>query len=679
MFNKLRLAAMGAIALGATACGDIDTTDSSGSSNTTTIAGTVADSYLVGTTVCLDTNENGACDITEPSTTTGADGAYILEGISTADAAAYPIVIEFSVTTVDTDPGIDTDSAGDGSDGSNTTTITGTVADGYLVGTTVCLDTNENSACDTTEPRTTTGAGGAYTLDGVSTADAVVYPIVAEVSATSVDEDTGSPVGSAYVMIAPANTGGFVSPLTTMVYITHKSTALTLDQAEDAIIKRLGFDPDSSIVSLYEDYIEASAANSGNAEHYKHIHNVARVTAATIATNYTKVTKTAGDSGTDIDILVQIIVRSVINNIDRIASSVESFTAYDGVFDDADFLEVSDFYSYSSWTTNTLANWIAEIELIESTTAETDLLAWIEKDFANVRAYYKGGMQYEYRYHSKGPNNTIEKDVYYYANSNWVQEQESDKVPFENVRLTSSGWQLVSEDKYNYALQKDGSLRLSDINTGTSMVTNASVRTKAVAGSNILSFLRRSGRRNHYKFRTNEDAQFTTGAEAYLYSFFAPDIWSIRYLPCSDQQAYTLGTGTNCSVVSSSGAPLQQLDGVMSGSHILSDSPGMIVKVIMFGTASDTSGVASFTLLNFNDFNHFGTSSSWTRTTMNGEDMIIIDIPRSVRPYTWGGSASKLFFSVYDGYVRMGKYRAGDMVTTWLFNAVAMQDLLDNF
>ena len=51
---------------------------SSSSGTSTTIAGAVIDGYIEGATVCLDVNDNGVCDASEPSVVTGANGAYTL-------------------------------------------------------------------------------------------------------------------------------------------------------------------------------------------------------------------------------------------------------------------------------------------------------------------------------------------------------------------------------------------------------------------------------------------------------------------------------------------------------------------------------------------------------------------------------------------------------------------------
>lgn len=109
---------------------------------------------------------------------------------------------------------------GSGSSSASTSTVSlsGVVADGYLTGAKVCLDKNENTVCDAGEPFATTGAGGAYTITGVTGADVAAYPVVAEVPATATDSDfAGTTVGKAFVLTAPkGNTT--VTPLSSLVH-----------------------------------------------------------------------------------------------------------------------------------------------------------------------------------------------------------------------------------------------------------------------------------------------------------------------------------------------------------------------------------------------------------------------------------------------------------------------------
>lgn len=75
------------------------------STSTTSIAGKVADGYLVNATVFMDINGNYQLDVGEPSATTDANGGYSLT-VDPADVGRYPIVaLATKGVTVDKDTG----------------------------------------------------------------------------------------------------------------------------------------------------------------------------------------------------------------------------------------------------------------------------------------------------------------------------------------------------------------------------------------------------------------------------------------------------------------------------------------------------------------------------------------------------------------------------------------------
>ncbi len=70
---------------------------------TTKVAGKVADGYLQGATVCVDINENGSCDSDEPQTTSGSGGSYTLDIPNGAENK--PILALVPPTAIDEDTG----------------------------------------------------------------------------------------------------------------------------------------------------------------------------------------------------------------------------------------------------------------------------------------------------------------------------------------------------------------------------------------------------------------------------------------------------------------------------------------------------------------------------------------------------------------------------------------------
>lgn len=175
-----------------------------------------------------------------------------------------------------------------GGGGSTKTSLSGTVADGYLKGATVCLDINGNAACDTGEPFATTGDGGKYTLSDINTGDETKYAVVVSVPAGAVDSDnpTGT-VGKPYFLSSPAGKGGFISPVTTLIQ-QKVATGASLEAAESAVKALLGITDTS--VSLFSDYIaaqgSATQADATTAGRYARAHEAGKVVAASLQAGY---------------------------------------------------------------------------------------------------------------------------------------------------------------------------------------------------------------------------------------------------------------------------------------------------------------------------------------------------------------------------------------------------------
>ncbi|WP_130536374.1 MbnP family copper-binding protein [Thiomicrorhabdus indica] len=158
------------------------------------------------------------------------------------------------------------------SSNTNTTSVSGQVADGYLQGATVCLDLNLNSVCDVNEPSAVTGENGRYTLDDVNLDDADSLPILVEVPETAIDEDTMSAVGQAYMLSAPAGIHAFVSPLTTMLQQQMQNSGEDMATAMQSIQQQLNL-----TVDLTQDYIAMAQTTTGDAQlEYQAAHSAAQ-------------------------------------------------------------------------------------------------------------------------------------------------------------------------------------------------------------------------------------------------------------------------------------------------------------------------------------------------------------------------------------------------------------------
>jgi len=141
-----------------------------------------------------------------------------------------------------------------------TTTLSGTVADGYLVGAKVCLDKNYNDQCDTDELFVLTDGSGRYTFT-LKEMGATNLPILVEADENTTDLDTNTSIGKKWYFKAIAGNGNFISPLSTLVaQEIALNPTLTTAQAMSNLQTALGIDINASV-----DYIAANHTKAHNA------------------------------------------------------------------------------------------------------------------------------------------------------------------------------------------------------------------------------------------------------------------------------------------------------------------------------------------------------------------------------------------------------------------------------
>ncbi|MEM7258809.1 MAG: hypothetical protein AAF404_15650 [Pseudomonadota bacterium] len=176
-------------------------------------------------------------------------------------------------------------------------TVSGRVADGYLQGAVVCVDINENGACDDDEPSAISGTGGTYELDIPE--GATDKPIIADVPATAIDEDTGQAIGKKLILSTPADRPEFISPITTLVHEELKGNPnLTVEEAEGSVKEELGLTGDER-AGLFEDYVANQRNNEGDTEGYRFLHQTARVIASMMDDIQDQVEQAATENGLD--------------------------------------------------------------------------------------------------------------------------------------------------------------------------------------------------------------------------------------------------------------------------------------------------------------------------------------------------------------------------------------------
>jgi hypothetical protein len=199
-------------------------------------------------------------------------------------------------------------------------TVSGVVADGYLSGATVCLDTNLNKKCDSGEPSAITGAGGVYSIPNVLTADLARYPVVAEVPAGAVDTERGT-VTTGYVLTAPAGRPEFVSPLTTLVQHQIETSGLSMTDAVAAIKTQLGL----TTISPLSDYQPGVA---GASPELTMAAAVAKVIATTLADNKNAIETAVAGSATQYTVqqVMNLVVQQVMQSLSALVMQVQIAT-----------------------------------------------------------------------------------------------------------------------------------------------------------------------------------------------------------------------------------------------------------------------------------------------------------------------------------------------------------------
>jgi hypothetical protein len=117
----------------------------------------------------------------------------------------------------------------------------GKIIDGYIQGATVCVDENNNGACDSGEPSTTSSADGSYSLS--YSGSIIGKHILAIVPIGAIDSDLG-PVTAEYNLLAPAEYPTTVTPMSTMVSHEMIDKGATANEAAQSIKTEFNFSQD---------------------------------------------------------------------------------------------------------------------------------------------------------------------------------------------------------------------------------------------------------------------------------------------------------------------------------------------------------------------------------------------------------------------------------------------------
>lgn len=144
---------------------------------------------------------------------------------------------------------------GTGGTGTFTASLTGSVADGYLINAIVFLDKNGNYQLDSDEPYAVTGADGISTLS-ITPAEREAYPIIAVAfKGITIDSASMLPIASNYVLSFPK--AGFkttgsnsISPISTSLReLLETGQYTTVQQAMDALSSHMGLPADIDLLA----------------------------------------------------------------------------------------------------------------------------------------------------------------------------------------------------------------------------------------------------------------------------------------------------------------------------------------------------------------------------------------------------------------------------------------------
>lgn len=225
-----------------------------------------------------------------------------------------------------------------------TTTVSGKVADGYLVGATVFLDRNRDYLLDEGEPSITSDATGGYALNidptDLDSNGKLKYPIVAlAIAGQTIDLDTpDQTLQKSYVLsmhalsVTPSEAGtvtgsvsNFISPMSTQLReLMETGKFETVQQAAEELRAQLGMPAGMNMLS---DYVRLGSASSTdpNRANYQAMHTAARNMASLMGGQMPQVMGTGAGIGTSAGAAASVDVnryRAMMGGIFRNISSV---------------------------------------------------------------------------------------------------------------------------------------------------------------------------------------------------------------------------------------------------------------------------------------------------------------------------------------------------------------------
>ena len=581
-------------------------------------------------------------------------------------------------------------------DNGTTTSLSGKAADGYLAGARVCLDLNNNAACDDGEPTATTSAGGSYSLEGVTQEQIDNSPLVVEIIVgETIDEDNpGVAIDKTYTLTAPAGSA-FISPLTTMVQNEIKENGLSPDEAKANIQARLGTDLDPT-----EDYV-AGSDDGDSGEEFQRLHKVAQVTRAVMQKNIELVETVVEESGVSKEDLTALIVEQVLAALDDIQQAIED--AGDGF--DADGLAGSDDLQGTRLDPSKVEEQLEERRDRREATAANLAALLTDGDGLNFFEAFEedDGLMFGYGNVQADGEGVISITQYGYdvEGDSWVaMSEEGDQR--QDCFLGNGGWQCVSED--DETVSTDG-------NNVRILRGNLSFAEEIISGQQIDLTDKPLGAYLDYPYQAVIDprARFTAGAQGYLLTFtrtndvfelyrdnvesvndcwggeaiegntWAPtDTWCNNvFVHTGDGNHETDGDAatTLAQLISATAATNPQYRADLGGIDLYGDHSQHVVELVEGGVAN-IYRLERSSMGESEDLIPFG-STEWRIQTIETKEVLTIDLPPGIAVRADYDMGAKPLLAVVDGYVRAGEMMpaGGRSDTQWVFNGAGREQI----
>lgn len=517
-----------------------------------------------------------------------------------------------------------------------TQTVAGVVADGYLTGAVVCLDTNNDKSCAGETYKATSQTGGAYSILNVTATDLAQYPIVVEVPVGASDSERGA-VTSAYFMSAPAGKPEFVSPLTTLVQNQIETNGLSVTEAVATVKTQLGLAALSPLDNYHPGVSGASAESVMAA-------GVAKVIATTIADNKAAIeTALFADRPVTVQQVVNLIVQQVMQNLATVVQQVNIATN-NGATALAES-RVAGVVSASGTTVDVGASLLQDLAAASITTVASDLITAATAGMYGVEQWQNGWDQvnnvalYSYYYGKvlfNSSNNTISFSDYLLGNGAWVADTNNDEI-----YLTSAGWKVETAT---------GSGKIdpvSGVYSSPNGYDKSQVRAVKldVAGQPIAPYLKGS----FQAIPTTLTGNFPAGSSAYRLTFVPSE--DTYNLDNGDSLCKTWNNSTN-----SCDAWYTTLTELLSASQYVGYNNGVSFRLGALNSATNT-GLITIYIPNSMEkvvgkvvgaTASTSYTSTYKLTTVYGVPMIIADLTSVDGRF--------MFAAVYNNQVRSGKF-----------------------